>query len=81
MLDHVSITVTDLTRAERFYDAIFTALGVVKVGSDHADGWIGYGERCMRIIRRAAISPSGLDRSRRAHPAVIGVSRRRPGPQ
>ena len=45
MLDHVSLTVADLERAERFYDAIFTALGVPKVGSDHANAWIGYGER------------------------------------
>ena len=45
MLDHVSLTVADLPRAERFYDAIFDALGVQKVGSDHADFWIGYGER------------------------------------
>ena len=46
MLDHVSVTVSDLTRAELFYDAVFAALGVVKVGSDHAEAWIGYGERC-----------------------------------
>ncbi|WP_409029720.1 VOC family protein [Janthinobacterium sp. CG_23.3] len=46
MLDHVSVTVADLDRAERFYDAVFAALGVVKVGSDHAAAWIGYGERC-----------------------------------
>ena len=46
MLDHVSVTVADLPAAERFYDAVFDALGVVKVGSDHADAWIGYGERC-----------------------------------
>ena len=45
MLDHVSLTVADLDRAERFYDAIFAALGVPKVGSDHANAWIGYGER------------------------------------
>ena len=45
MLDHVSLTVSDLERAERFYDAIFAALGVPKVGSDHANAWIGYGER------------------------------------
>ena len=45
MLDHVSVTVSDLTRAELFYDAVFAALGVVKVGSDHAEAWIGYGER------------------------------------
>lgn len=46
MLDHVSVTVADLPRAEVFYDAVFAALGVFKAGSDHADGWIGYGERC-----------------------------------
>src|SRR3982074_3020176 len=43
MLDHVSITVSDMPAAERFYDAIMKALGVVKVGS--RDGWLGYGER------------------------------------
>jgi catechol 2,3-dioxygenase-like lactoylglutathione lyase family enzyme len=43
MLDHVSITVSDVPAAERFYDAIMKALGVVKVG--HRDDWIGYGER------------------------------------
>jgi catechol 2,3-dioxygenase-like lactoylglutathione lyase family enzyme len=44
MLDHVSITVSDLRRAERFYDAVLAALGVVKVGA--TDNWIGYGHRC-----------------------------------
>lgn len=43
MLDHVSITVSDFTAAERFYDAIMAALGVVKVG--RSDRWLGYGER------------------------------------
>ena len=43
MLDHVSITVSDFTAAERFYDAIMKALGVVKVG--RSDRWLGYGER------------------------------------
>ena len=45
MLDHVSITVSDLATAELFYDAVLTVLGVVKVGSDLGDSWIGYGER------------------------------------
>ncbi|TSD89572.1 VOC family protein [Mycobacterium sp. KBS0706] len=44
MLDHVSITVSDLAAAERFYDAVLAALGVTKVGSSR--GWIGYGARC-----------------------------------
>jgi catechol 2,3-dioxygenase-like lactoylglutathione lyase family enzyme len=43
MLDHVSITVSDIAGAERFYDAIMQALGVVKVG--RREGWLGYGER------------------------------------
>ena len=32
MLDHVSITVSDMVAAERFDDAIMKVLGVVKVG-------------------------------------------------
>jgi catechol 2,3-dioxygenase-like lactoylglutathione lyase family enzyme len=44
MLDHVSITVSDIAAAERFYDAVTAALGVIKVGA-RAD-WLGYGERC-----------------------------------
>jgi catechol 2,3-dioxygenase-like lactoylglutathione lyase family enzyme len=43
MLDHVSITVSDMPSAERFYDAIMKVLGVVKVG--RRDDWLGYGER------------------------------------
>jgi catechol 2,3-dioxygenase-like lactoylglutathione lyase family enzyme len=43
MLDHVSITVSDIAGAERFYDAIMKALDVVKVG--RSDRWLGYGER------------------------------------
>ena len=45
MLDHVSITVSDLAAAEAFYDAALAGLSIVKVGSDHADNWIGYGLR------------------------------------
>jgi catechol 2,3-dioxygenase-like lactoylglutathione lyase family enzyme len=43
MLDHVSITVSDIAAAERFYDAVMHVLGVVKVG--RRDDWLGYGER------------------------------------
>ena len=43
MLDHVSITVSDIAAAERFYDAIMQVLGVVKVG--RREDWLGYGER------------------------------------
>src|SRR3982751_1516490 len=44
MLDHVSISVSDIAQAERFYDAVMAALDVMKVGS--SETWIGYGERC-----------------------------------
>ena len=43
MLDHISITVSDIAAAERFYDAIMAALGAVKVGA--RTDWLGYGER------------------------------------
>ena len=44
MLDHVSITVTDIGAAEKFYDAVMGVLGVPKVRkSQHR---LGYGERC-----------------------------------
>jgi catechol 2,3-dioxygenase-like lactoylglutathione lyase family enzyme len=43
MLDHVSITVTDLAMARPFYDAIMAALGQPKVWDDE-DGF-GYGLR------------------------------------
>jgi len=44
VLDHVSITVTDMAAATRFYDAVMAALGVPKVGAE--PGWTGYGVRC-----------------------------------
>ena len=44
MLDHVSITVTDLDRVERFYDVAIAALDVPKAG--RGDGSLGCGLRC-----------------------------------
>ena len=44
LLDHVSITVSDIAAAARFYDAVMAALDAVKIGS--SDRWLGYGERC-----------------------------------
>lgn len=43
MIDHVSLIVGDLARAEAFYDAIMRALGYPKVARD--ENRIGYGER------------------------------------
>jgi len=44
MLDHVSITVSNIRASEPFYDAVMAALGVTKMSS--GDTWISYGERC-----------------------------------
>ena len=44
MLDHVSITVTDLDRVERLYDAVIAAPDVPNAG--RGDGSLGCGLRC-----------------------------------
>lgn len=44
MLDHVSITVTNIGAAEKFYDALMSALGIPKVRKSELR--LGYGERC-----------------------------------
>ncbi len=43
MFDHLSITATDLDRAQHFYDAILSTLGVPRV--NRRERAIGYGER------------------------------------
>ncbi len=43
MIDHVSITVSDLRRAELFYDAVMTSLGYPCVYK--TEQAIGYGTR------------------------------------
>jgi catechol 2,3-dioxygenase-like lactoylglutathione lyase family enzyme len=43
LLDHVSITVRNLERAQRFYDAVFSALNFKKVYQ--RDDAVGYGTR------------------------------------
>ncbi|MBI3196006.1 MAG: hypothetical protein HYZ40_00570 [Rhodospirillales bacterium] len=43
MLDHLSITTTDLDRAQTFYDAVLGALGHRRV--NRRERSIGYGER------------------------------------
>jgi hypothetical protein len=73
MLDHVSITVSDIAAAERFYDAMMKALGVVKVaetiGSAMASGR-------GRPIRIASISPFEKVKNPKTRSAAIGASRR-----
>ena len=43
MFDHLSITASDLDRAQKFYDAILAPLGVPRV--NRRERAIGYGER------------------------------------
>lgn len=43
MFDHLSITTSDLDRAQRFYDAVLAPLGVPRV--NRRERAIGYGER------------------------------------
>lgn len=43
MFDHLSITTTDLDRAQRFYDAVLGALGIPRV--NRRERSVGYGER------------------------------------
>ena len=43
MFDHLSITTTDLDRAQSFYDAALGALGIPRV--NRRERSIGYGER------------------------------------
>ena len=69
LLDHVSITVTDLGRAGAFYDAVFGALGVERRCGDRTTR-IRYGERGapgrdVRVDRRG----------RRRTPAGRGTGR------
>ncbi|WP_373085779.1 VOC family protein [Sneathiella sp.] len=43
MIDHISIAVTDLKKSGKFYDAVFSGLGMARV-ADRA-GTIGYGKK------------------------------------
>lgn len=59
LLDHVSITVSGLSDARPFYDAVMQALGAAKV-YDRPDA-LGYGERC------------GPDRSQHTYLSVLAA--------
>jgi catechol 2,3-dioxygenase-like lactoylglutathione lyase family enzyme len=61
MLDHISITVSDIAIAEPFYDAIMKVLGVVKVG--RRDDRLGYGERSRAGLSRSRLhlDPQGTE--------------------
>jgi catechol 2,3-dioxygenase-like lactoylglutathione lyase family enzyme len=81
VLDHVSIAVTDFGAARQFYDAVFAALGVEKVGEDA--GWLGYGlradarhpERAYLSVRIAPATMNGDARAESRHWAIKAASR------
>jgi catechol 2,3-dioxygenase-like lactoylglutathione lyase family enzyme len=75
MLDHVSITVSDIPAAERFYDAIMKALDVVKVG--RREDRLGYGERA-RPVHPAGGADEGRPGLRDYHAAYYGAFLRDP---
>ena len=50
MLDHVSITVSDITAAEPFYDAVMKALEVARFSGQHDK--VGETERAMFELER-----------------------------
>jgi catechol 2,3-dioxygenase-like lactoylglutathione lyase family enzyme len=52
VIDHLSITVSDLERAGRFYDAVMEALGYPRVSASEAK--IGYGVRKRSAADRQA---------------------------
>ena len=56
MLDHVSITVSDIAAAERFYDAIMKRSAWSR--SAAATDWLGYGERARAAYPDRVYSPS-----------------------
>src|SRR5215469_9519539 len=72
MLDHVSITVTNIGTAEKFYDATMSALSVPKVRKSEVR--LGYGERCG-TIQTELICRSSLVVSQMMRRRDIGVSR------
>ena len=71
MLDHVSITVSDIAAAERFYDAIMKTLDVVKVG--RRDDWLGYGERARPDLSGPGLShhPQGREAGGSHRPPLV----------
>jgi catechol 2,3-dioxygenase-like lactoylglutathione lyase family enzyme len=75
MLDHVSITVTNIDAAEVFYDAIMSALGVPKVRRSELR--LGYGERCDGDHPDRITCRSRLAANRMARRLGISVSKRK----
>jgi catechol 2,3-dioxygenase-like lactoylglutathione lyase family enzyme len=62
MIDHVSIAVRDLKRAELFYTALLAPLGLVKL-RESPDATIGYGKKYPEfwINRRPTMGPVADD--------------------
>ena len=59
MFDHVSIGVSDLKRAGRFYDAVLKPLDVTRLSD--GEGALGYGEKAPGLWILAVKSPVRAD--------------------
>ena len=62
MIDHISIAVRDIKRAEAFYTAVLAPLGLTKL-REWPDAAIGYGKKYPEfwINRRADMTPIARD--------------------
>ena len=97
MLGHVSLGVRDLHRATRFYDAVLSALGYVRLWTGQGGvgyGSLGQGEKLNLFQHADAIAPgpgfhlafnapdrSAVDRFHLAALAVGGTDNGAPGPR
>jgi catechol 2,3-dioxygenase-like lactoylglutathione lyase family enzyme len=76
MIDHVSVAVSDLAAATRFYEAVLAPLGIVKLEARPAT--VGFGKKYPEfwINRRAGLMPPPADNGahvcfRAREPAMI----------
>lgn len=74
MFDHISIGVSDLGAACKFYDAALAPLGYSCLGE--GDGWAGYGRSSIGLYLLAARSPVPADPDSGLHFCLAAQSRK-----
>lgn len=73
MLDHVSIGVRDVRKAQKFYDAALTALGYRCLSS--SEGSLGYGKDSVVLWINAAERPVADDPQSGLHFCFVAATR------
>jgi catechol 2,3-dioxygenase-like lactoylglutathione lyase family enzyme len=73
MIDHVSIGVSDIRRAGKFYDAVLKPLGYVRVSD--GDSALGYGEKGSFLWLLASKSPVEPDMQSGLHFCFVAKDR------